>query len=166
MTMGAQVIFDFKSDSNISSWKVVDDVVMGGRSSGNFYLDDEGHGVFQGDVSLENNGGFSSVRYPFKEMSVTGSSKITIKLKGDGKNYQFRVKHNQSDYYSYITTFSTTGEWENIEIDLNDLYPSFRGRKLDMPNFSDSSIEEITFLIANKKDEKFKLVLEKIELVH
>jgi NADH dehydrogenase [ubiquinone] 1 alpha subcomplex assembly factor 1 len=33
-----------------------------------------------------------------------------------------------------------------------------------LPNFSDDYFEGITFLIGNKKNEKFKLVLDKIEL--
>jgi hypothetical protein len=44
------------------------------------------------------------------------------------------------------------------------MYPSFRGRKLDQPNFSDDYIEEITFLIGNKKEEDFQLLIAKIEL--
>ena len=44
------------------------------------------------------------------------------------------------------------------------MYPSFRGRKLDEPNFYHESIEEITFLIANKQNEDFKLLIDKIEL--
>ena len=57
------VIFDFDKDSNLKNWKIVDDVVMGGKSSGHFELNDDGHAVFYGNISLENNGGFSSVRY-------------------------------------------------------------------------------------------------------
>jgi hypothetical protein len=33
-----------------------------------------------------------------------------------------------------------------------------------MANFSGSSLEEIVFLIGNKKNESFKLMLDKIEL--
>jgi NADH dehydrogenase [ubiquinone] 1 alpha subcomplex assembly factor 1 len=44
------------------------------------------------------------------------------------------------------------------------MYPSFRGRKLNLPDFSHSQIEEITFLIANSKPEKFRLQLDKIVL--
>lgn len=36
---------------------------MGGKSSGDFYINESGNGVFEGFVSLANNGGFSSVRY-------------------------------------------------------------------------------------------------------
>jgi hypothetical protein len=87
---------------------------------------------------------------------------IVIKLQGDGKEYQFRIKSNSGDYYSYIAPFSTSGE--EIVIPLKDMYPSFRGRKLNQPNFSKDSIEEITLLIGNKKKEEFKLLIDKIEL--
>jgi hypothetical protein len=88
-----------------------------------------------------------------------------MRVKGDGKNYQFRVKHKARDYQSYITTFSTSGEWETIEIPLGKLYPSFRGRVLDMPNFNHSNLTEFTFLIANKKAETFELLIDSVELV-
>jgi hypothetical protein len=162
--MPENTIFDFNKNSNISSWSVVDDVVMGGRSSGNFGLSEEGHGVFSGEVSLENNGGFSSVRYSFNKLKVNTEMKVVLKIKGDGKDYQFRVKHNANDAHSYITTFQTSGDWETIEIPLKDLYPSFRGRTLDMPNFNHNSMEQIAFLIANKKPENFKLLIDKIDL--
>jgi hypothetical protein len=41
---------------------------------------------------LENNGGFSMVRYPFDKMKVNKDDKIIIKLKGDGKKYELRIK--------------------------------------------------------------------------
>ncbi|MDG2228330.1 MAG: CIA30 family protein [Flavobacteriales bacterium] len=49
-------------------------------------------------------------------------------------------------------------------MNLKDLYPSFRGNKLNKENFNESSIEEISFLIANKKNESFKLLIDKIEI--
>ncbi len=162
--MKSQLIFDFNFNSNISSWKVVDDVVMGGRSNGKFKIDGDGNGVFSGDVSIENNGGFSSVQYQFEKINVTNGSKVIIRLKGDGKEYQFRIKNNRNNYYSYIINFKTNGDWENIIINLKDLYPSFRGQTMNIPNFSGNSIEEIVFLIGNKKNESFSLVLDKIDL--
>nr|WP_297917224.1 CIA30 family protein [uncultured Allomuricauda sp.] len=164
ITMAPQIIFDFNTDANIQNWRVVDDGVMGGKSLGNFRLDASGHGVFEGEISLENNGGFSSVRYGFEKMAVQGHTKVRIKLKGDGKTYQFRIKENRRDYYSYIMPFQTSGDWQEIEIPLEDMYPSFRGRKLNQPNFSGAHLEEITFLIGNKKKETFKLLIDIIEL--
>ena len=163
-TMQTASIFEFNKKADISNWNIVDDVVMGGRSSGNFYLDNEGHGVFEGKVSLENNGGFSSLRYDFNKMSTKGFSKVIIKVKGDGKSYQFRVKSKSSDYYSYITSFKSSKDWETIELQLSEMYPAFRGRDLGMPNYDKEGIEEIAFLIGNKKEESFKLEIESIVL--
>ena len=87
-----------------------------------------------------------------------------MKIKGDGKKYQLRIKNNQSNFYSYITTFNTSGEWEELVISVNEMFPSFRGRKLNQANFSHNKIEEIAFLIANKKEENFKLMIDSIEL--
>ena len=162
--INSQLIFDFNNNANISDWKIVDDVVMGGRSNGTFKIDSDGNGVFSGEVSLENNGGFSSVQYLFEKINTTRDSKVIIRLKGDGKEYQFRIKNNRNTYYSYITNFKTSGDWENIIINLKDLYPSFRGQTMNIPNFAGSSIEEIVFLIGNKKKESFNLILDKIEI--
>ena len=163
-SLSSYILFDFNKNSSISNWVVVDDVVMGGRSNGNFQLNKQGKGVFSGKISLDNNGGFSSVRHGFSKLNVEKFKSIVLKIKGDGKNYQFRIKHKSSDYASYITSFSSSGEWQEIEIPLNSMYPSFRGRKLDEPNFFHKSIEEVTFLIANKKNEEFMLLIDKIEL--
>jgi hypothetical protein len=162
--MNSKVIFDFNKKSNLQNWVIVDDVVMGGESSGSFKLNDDGFGVFKGSISLDNNGGFSSLRHRFPKIEIDDNTQIVIKLKGDGKNYQFRIKSNSGDYYSYILPFLTSGEWQEIIIPLKEMYPSFRGRRLDQPNFSDDAIEEVTFLIGNKKNENFKLLLDTIEL--
>ena len=162
--INTEMIYDFNKNSSPKDWLIVDDGVMGGLSEGNFTIDTDGNGVFSGTVSLENNGGFSSVRHQFDKIKATKDSKVLIRLKGDGKEYQFRIKDKSSSYYSYITTFKTTGKWETIEIKLSDLYPSFRGRKLDLPNYNSDSFEEIVFLVGNKKNESFQLVLDKIEL--
>ncbi len=164
LTITPQIVFDFKTSTNPDSWQIVDDVVMGGRSNGNFEINNAGHGVFSGSVSLENNGGFSSVRHSTHISEISPDYKVVIKLKGDGKKYQFRVKHDTRAYYSYIYTFETSGEWEEIEIPLKEMYPSFRGRKLNSPNFSHDTIREVTFLIGNKKPQDFKLVIDKIEI--
>lgn len=158
------VLFDFSSDSDLSNWKVVDDVVMGGRSEGQLEINNEGHAVFYGNVSLENNGGFSSVRYNFDPIRSEGFSKIKIRLNGDGKLYQFRVKSNKQDQHSYIYHFKTSGNWETITIQLSEMAPSFRGKELDMPNYPAKVLEEVAFLISNKKAESFSLEIDKITL--
>lgn len=157
-------LFNFDSKSDITNWNIVDDVVMGGRSNGTFSLSDSGTGIFKGKVSLENNGGFSMVQYKFKTLQVENFSKVSIRLKGDGKLYQFRIKTNESDYYSYVSTFNTSSEWETITIPFEKMYPAFRGRKLDAENYAGKKMEVIAFLIGNKKAESFYLEIKDIEL--
>ena len=161
---GSSVVFDFTADSNTSNWYIVDDVVMGGRSRGNFFINDQGHGVFRGSVSLENNGGFSSVRHIFRNKDVSSFSKFIIQVKGDGKRYQFRVKNDRYDRHSYVAYFQTTSEWQIIEIPFDNMVPTFRGYRLNIPNFPGSNMEEIAFLISNKRGEDFTLEIDKISL--
>ncbi len=158
------VLFDFSKESNIQNWIVVNDGVMGGLSKGDFSIDNEGHALFKGYVSLENNGGFSSVRYNLETKSVKNFKKIKLRLKGDGKQYQIRVKTRISDYYSYIAYVKTNGEWQTLEILFSEMIPSFRGSKLDLPNYPGEYLDQFAILIGNKKKEDFELYLDKIEL--
>lgn len=159
-----KTIFDFSQDSDLSNWNVVVDGVMGGKSTGSFTLTEEGHALFKGEISLANNGGFSSVQYDLPKMDIGNSKTIALRIKGDGKNYQFRVKNKDENYYSYVAEFKTSGDWEVVKIRLEEMYPSFRGRKLDQPNFNHDSIDEIAILIGNKKEESFQLLIDRIEL--
>ncbi len=157
-------IFNFTKDSDISNWKIVDDVVMGGRSDGSFTINEDGHGAFSGKVSLENNGGFSSLRYKFETKETSAYSRFIIRLKGDGKSYQFRVKDKRYNRYSFIFTFETTDNWQTVEIPFKNMSAAFRGYKVDVPNFEGNQMEEIAFLIGNKKAESFKLLIDSISL--
>ncbi len=153
------------SDKSTSDWFIVDDGVMGGLSQGHFESTDEGHSRFWGDVSLENNGGFSSVRLRQNPVDMTSYGSFKLNVKGDGKDYQFRVKSSSKEYYSYIYTFSTSGEWEEIEIPFDEMVPSFRGRLLNQPPFPGEVCAEMAFLIANKKAESFSIELKEIQVV-
>jgi len=157
-------LFDFNFESNIRNWKIVDDVVMGGRSNGNFKINDTGYGEFSGYVSLKNNGGFSSVRYNFNTVSSSNFKSFQLRIKGDGNPFQFRVKSSNRQRFSYIYTFNTSGDWETISIPFNKMEPAFRGYKLDQPNFDGVQMEEIAFLIGNKKEQSFKLFIDSIIL--
>ena len=163
-SLATMVLYSSEEKSTILNWQIVDDVVMGGRSNGNFQYDEKGHGVFSGNVSLENNGGFSSLRCRLDPIKMEKFSKVVLKVKGDGKSYQFRIKSSAYERHSYIAHFQTDGSWQTIEITLSDMYPAFRGRKLDMSNYAGKELEEFAFLISNKKAESFRLLLDKISL--
>ncbi len=157
-----EYIFDFKNTTNNSHWVIVDDGVMGGLSKSTISINDTGKAIFKGYVTTEINGGFSSIRYAFTKKDVNQFKHVVLRLKGDGKLYQFRIKENSSQYYSYITTFKTSGDWETLKIPFSEFYPSFRGYQLDKANFSGKMMEEIAFLIGNKTKESFVLEIENI----
>jgi NADH dehydrogenase [ubiquinone] 1 alpha subcomplex assembly factor 1 len=163
-TLSNLVLFDFAENKDTGKWMVVNDGVMGGLSKGTFTAGESGTAVFKGTISLENNGGFSSVRCNTGKIDVEGFTTLELHLKGDGKKYQVRIQENSSDYWSYIYYFQTSGAWETIKIPLAEMYPSFRGRKLNLPNYSGKTMVELTFLIGNSKAESFNLELRRAEL--
>lgn len=156
------LIFDFSTKSDLSTWNIVNDVVMGGRSNSKIELTESGHAKFSGHVTLENNGGFASVRYAFDKKNIEGKKYAMIRCKGDGKRYQFRIKSKSSDYYSYISYFETGTDWEIVKIPLKKMEPTFRGRSLDMPNYNAKEMEEISILIANGSEQDFEILIDKI----
>ena len=160
----AEIIYDFSENSNLRNWRVIDDGVMGGRSQGSLRINFEGHGVFSGFVSLENYGGFSSIRYNTTPINVIGYDYISIKVFGDNKEYQLRIKSDYYDRHVYSKPFFAKNEWQEISIPLGKMKPQFRGRKLRMSNFNERSIVEIGILIGNKVEEDFTLFIDSISL--
>lgn len=160
----AMLLFDFDSKTNIRQWTIVNDGVMGGLSKGTIKINENGHALFSGNVLLENNGGFSSVRHRLPKTDLSAHQKIVLRVKGDGKIYQFRVKTNSADFYSYTYSFKTSGKWETIEIPFSEMVPSFRGRRVNLPNYPGEILEEIALLIGNGKQEFFALEIDKIEV--
>lgn len=157
------LLYDFNSESE--PWQIEDDVVMGGRSSGSFEITEEGHGRFFGQVSLENNGGFSSVHSEITRKGVQPNKDIVIHLKGDGSIYQMRIKAEADAYYWYKAAFETTGEWQTVTIPMYAFSPVRHGEKLNQPNFGHRGIEMIGFLIGNGKAQDFELLIDKIEVI-
>lgn len=154
-------IFDFTQENSGKGWYIVNDGVMGGLSKGEFSIENK-LAVFKGEVSTDNNGGFTMIQNRFKTIVTKNFKGFVIKLKGDGKDYQFRVKSDRYQQYSYVFQFSTSGEWEEISIPFSDLVPRFRGRAVDLPNFDGGQIQEVAFLIGNKRDEPFELLVSAI----
>ena len=161
--MQSLTLFDFSKETP-EKWVVVNDGVMGGLSRSTLRINAEGHGVFSGKVTLENNGGFASLRLDCGKISLENAHSIVLKIKGDGKRYQFRIRASKKDYNAYIQYFDTSGEWEKIILPLSEFYPTFRGRKLKLPDFSGDTLEEVGILIGNKKEEEFELQINSILL--
>jgi NADH dehydrogenase [ubiquinone] 1 alpha subcomplex assembly factor 1 len=159
-----KVLFDFSEPAAMNGWQVEDDVVMGGRSRGKLARSADGHLIFRGEVSLENNGGFSSIQNNFHPLNVSKYQHAIIRLKGDGKDYRFLVESDPSARHYYVAEFSTNGEWQEIKIPLRKMYPMRRGDRLNIPDYPAETLSQVRFMIANGRAESFQLEVESIRL--
>lgn len=149
-----------------SSWYEVNDGVMGGLSQSLAEYTDEGDLRFSGIVSFENNGGFASIRNSAGFLQLERSDGIKLRVKGDGKTYQFRVRTSRKfDGVSYKHAFKTMkGEWNELNLKWSDFSATFRGRKVpNAPKLVPGAIEQIGFLIADKQEGAFALMVRGIE---
>lgn len=72
------LIHRFDTPASTQNWQPINDGVMGGISSSQIRFDLAGHAVFEGVVSLENNGGFASVRA--SQLDFGGSDTVAYLL--------------------------------------------------------------------------------------
>lgn len=157
-------VYKFTAATKVNEWRIVNDGVMGGVSKSSLGLTVLGYGQFFGHVSLANNGGFASIQLN-QSIKLTDEIKyVLLRVKGDGKAYEFRLKSQLTQPESYVHQFITTGDWEIIKLPINDFYPQYFGRKLNRPNFNFSSIAQLSFMISNKQEEDFRLLIDWIGL--
>jgi monofunctional biosynthetic peptidoglycan transglycosylase len=152
-------LVDFGSESP-SQWRVINDGVMGGLSRSGVALTERGTGLFTGELSLENNGGFASIRTRVGPFDLSESAGIEINVKGDGRTYQLRLRtDDRMDGLTYRVFFKTrTDKWFSVRIPFQDFEPSFRGEVIDdAPPLDPSRIHQIGFLIADKVTGPFTL---------
>ena len=158
--MPERIITDFTQAAiEAEQWRNVDDTVMGGISQGEIVVTAESTGVFSGTLSLENNGGFSSVRRDTSGYDFSGVEALSVRIKGDGRRYQLRVQTRDADRVTYRAEFSTTtDQWQTITVPIERFEPVFRGRIIESaPPLSADGIYQIGFLIADKRSGDFRL---------
>ena len=111
-------------------------------------------------------GGFTSTRTAPRSYGLDGYDGILLRVKGDGKNYQFRLRtDDRFDGTSYRYEFATeVNTWMTIAIPFQEFVPVFRGRILkDVEPIDPEKIQQIGFLIANKQAEDFQLEIDWIK---
>ncbi|MBF0430448.1 MAG: CIA30 family protein [Fibrobacteria bacterium] len=148
------------------SWHTTDDVVMGGISSSSFTVQKSGTGIFEGNVSLENNGGFSSLKGEIPENGFSGFSGIRFKARGDGKKYKLYVKdHNQPGGINYQYEFmAESGISKIYSCPFSEFIPVSKGKLVTAASSLESDkIRFMGFIIANRQNGNFKLEIEWIE---
>lgn len=149
----------------IDPWGAVNDGVMGGLSAGGMVQSDESLS-FKGTLSLENNGGFSSVRRAVNQ-DLSSATAVRIEVRGDGREYQFRIRQdNGFNGVAWRAVFASSAGWQQIDIAFDEFTPVFRGRQVPQAGpVVPSAIRQIGFLVADKKAGEFELDIRRIEFI-
>lgn len=153
-----KTLFAFANPTN-AAWQIVNDDVMGGVSKSSFRVTN-GVAVFKGKLSLENNGGFASVRSLLAQLELGDADSFVIRVRGDGRRYKFTARRDaRFDSAIYQCSFTTKkAEWEDHRLPLKAFVPSFRGRVLtEVPSLNATEVTSVGFLISDKQAGSFQL---------
>jgi monofunctional biosynthetic peptidoglycan transglycosylase len=154
------MLIDFTDTQEILCWMVINDDVMGGLSQSRIQLSPVATVLFSGQLALENNVGFASIRRHAVSYNLNGYAGVMLKVKGDGRIYQFRVKTDeQYDGIVYRTLFATdTHQWQTLTLPFAGFSASFRGKPVPgAPVLHPEQIRQIGFLLADKQPGLFRL---------
>jgi monofunctional biosynthetic peptidoglycan transglycosylase len=158
-----KTIIDFSSSDEQESWEIINDAVMGGVSESRISITEKKTALFQGTVSLENSGGFSSIRTHPRDFELSGYQGLMVRVKGDGKDYRLHLRTDDTyEGTAYQAHFSTEkDEWITVRLPFDDFIPVFRGRIInDAPQLDLRSIRRMGFMIADKQEGPFRLEIE------
>jgi monofunctional biosynthetic peptidoglycan transglycosylase len=162
-----RVLFEFAKPAASRDWQSVNDGVMGGISDGRFKISENKTLGFYGALSLENNGGFASVRSRPKKLGLEAGDAILARLKGDGREYTFNLYVPRPlTAFSYRASFKTTaGEWIEVRIPLDKFVATSFGRVIsNAAPMNPGEITSVGFLLSDKKAGQFKLEVEWIKV--
>lgn len=163
---GMAVVFDFRQQAEVDRWYAVNDDVMGGVSQGDFTLLDPGEASFSGYLSLENNGGFSTVRSRARNWSeLEGNAGLSIRVKGDGRTYSFIVQTSkQQDVLVYEVPFKTVaGEWTILDFGFELFRVNYMGwNPSGYPSLQAGEIEKFGFMLNDGQEGAFNLEVDYI----
>jgi monofunctional biosynthetic peptidoglycan transglycosylase len=158
-------VFSFRE--NEPAWYTVDDNVMGGVSRSSVEISDSNTLFFSGTMSLDNNGGFSSVRSDWTTTNLKGADGVMLRVLGDGKMYRLRIRSAETgSEISYNAAFETTPEtWKVVYIPFDRMVPTYRGILMNVEALDPASIRSFGFMLSDKQPGDFALQVDWIRAV-
>lgn len=160
-------VLDFAGPDTAQKWQAVNDGVMGGVSDGRYRITDEKTLEFSGTLSLENNGGFASVRTKPTELGIKAGDTIVLRVKGDGREYVLNLyTKSRRMAFSYRAPLPTTkDEWTEVRVPLEDFIPTAFGRRVQgMGPVEPDQINGLGFMLSDKKPGKFQMQVEWVKV--
>jgi monofunctional biosynthetic peptidoglycan transglycosylase len=160
-------LLDFTGPDTAQNWQAVNDGVMGGVSDGRFRIAPDKTLEFFGTLSLENNGGFASVRTKPMDLDIKAGDTIVARVKGDGREYVLNIyTKSRRMAFSYRAPLPTTkDEWTEVRVPLADFIPTAFGRRVQgMGPVEPDQINGLGFMLSDKKPGKFKMQVEGVKV--
>ena len=163
-----QPLLDFNGPDTAEKWQSVNDNVMGGVSDGRFKITPDKTMEFSGRLSLENNGGFASVRTRPTELGLNADDTLVVRVKGDGREYVLNIyTKNRRTAFSYRAPLPTTkDEWTEVAVPLDEFIPTAFGRRVQgMGPVEPDQINGLGFMLSDKNPGPFKLEVDWLKIM-
>jgi NADH dehydrogenase [ubiquinone] 1 alpha subcomplex assembly factor 1 len=165
-----RIVVDFRDPREAERWRPVDDRVMGGVSVSRLEATSSASSHFTGELSLENNGGFASVRAPLQGAArscdtntpLAGVRELVLRVRGDGKAYKLRLRSQDDlDGVNHEVRFETTaGVQTEHTFALTQFSPVWRGRPVSgVPPLDPAGVQDLGFMISDGQAGRFCLEL-------
>ena len=145
-----------------AKWVAVNDTVMGGRSQSTLRIDASGQLVWSGVLSLENNGGFVSIRSPGGWSDWTGYDGVEVVVEAAGRDIQVSLQRAdgvvRAGGYRAILPSMNEGE-TSVFIPFSAFVLTQFGRRISGPPLR-SGLKQVGqrgLLIADKKEGSFEV---------
>ena len=161
-----QMLLSFDKPEAAKQWRTINDSVMGGVSEGKCRITKEKTLEFSGNLSLENNGGFASVRSKTVKLDLDKYEGVILRVRGDGRPFYFNLHvPTAMPAFSHRVKFETKKEeWQEVRISWKEFRATAFGKELENKSSLDpSKVNAIGVLIADKKAGPFKLEVEWIK---
>ncbi len=160
---------DFGITKKGTNWRIVNDGVMGGLSKGQKVLT-ENSIVFKGEVSLDNNGGFSSLRHSLENNNkIAKFEELKIRYRSSGISQAITFAVSRRWYVpNYKTSIkNTNGEWKTIRIKLTDFKKYYIGRAMNESLVTETleEIIQIGIITDEKKYGDFEFEVDFLEFI-
>jgi NADH dehydrogenase [ubiquinone] 1 alpha subcomplex assembly factor 1 len=157
---------NFGSTGNTAMWYAVNDGVMGGLSSGTL-KETKKSMIFSGHVSLENNGGFASIRSKFDRYKLSKFTAVEIKYKSQDYDFAMMLEMNRMFYMPYFkfNLPNSQNKWKTVTIGLEEFEAYSLGKKLGygLDENSKNDIIRLGFISNEKRAGKYEIEIDYIK---
>jgi hypothetical protein len=169
-SFGQSSIIDFgNSAEKNQEWKLLSDNIMGGVTKSKIEYTNNSV-LLSGNISLDNYGGFSSIKTKYKSVDLSKYNGIKIKFKSTNQKFAFTLEDNQDwTQPNYKREFSSKKDdtWEEVIIYFKDFQEIVIGETTGnmMKSKSLKNIVRMGIMTYEKKEGPFSLEVDYIEFI-